>query len=153
LLSPGLDPALFVPTPKRRLIVVELRPNERAVARNVLRTLRELPGWEAVLLRTKPLISRPAIPRDLATRVRVRTARDGASRAALLNEPAIFVPGQDGLARVLLEAQAAGCAIATPNGVEAQPELAGAAVARLAEDEALRAAEQERARAAAAGSS
>ena len=85
------------------------------------------------------------------TRVHVRTARDGASRAALLNEAAIFVPGLDGLARVLLEAQAAGCAIASPRGVEEQPELAGAAVARLAEDDALRAAEQERARRAAAG--
>jgi predicted metal-dependent phosphoesterase TrpH len=153
VVPPGIDPALFVPTPKRRLIVVELRPNERAIARSVLHALRELPGWEAVLLRTKPLITRPAIPRDLATRVRVRTARDGASRAELLNETAIFVPGQDGLARVLLEARAAGCAIATPNGVEDQPELAGAAVARLVEDDALRAAEQERARAAASGSS
>src|SRR5262245_33234438 len=153
LLSPGIDPALFAETPKRSLIVVELRPNERAAARSGLPTLRELPGWEAVLLRTKPLISRPAIPRDLAARVHVRTARDGASRAALLNETAIFVPGQDGLARVLLEAQAAGCAIATPNGVEEQPELAGAAVARLVEDEALRASEQQRSRAAAVGSS
>jgi len=153
LLSPGIDPALFAETSKRQLIVVELRPNERAAARSVLHALRELPGWEAVLLRTKPLISRPAIPRDLAPRVHVRTARDGASRAALLNETAIFVPGQDGLARVLLEAQAAGCAIATPNGVVQQPELAGAAVARLVEDEALRTAEQQRSRRVAEGCS
>ena len=86
VVSPGIDPTLFAPTPKRQLIVVELRPNERAVARGVLRALRELPDWEAVLLRTKPLVSRPVIPRDLATRVRVRTARDGASRAALLQD-------------------------------------------------------------------
>ena len=46
-----------------------------------------------MLLRTKPLSARPAIPRDLAGRVHVRTARDGAARAALLNETAIFVPG------------------------------------------------------------
>jgi predicted metal-dependent phosphoesterase TrpH/glycosyltransferase involved in cell wall biosynthesis len=150
LVSPGIDPALFPPTPKRRLVVVELRPNERAVARGVLRALRELPGWEAVLLRTKPLIARPAIPRDLAGRVHVRTARDGASRSALLNETAIFVPGLDGRPRVLLEAQAAGCAIVAPHGVTEQPELAGAAVARLVDDESLRAAEQERARAIAA---
>jgi predicted metal-dependent phosphoesterase TrpH/glycosyltransferase involved in cell wall biosynthesis len=153
LVSPGIDPALFPTTPKRRLIVVELRPNERAVSRSVLRALRELPGWEAVLLRTKPLIARPAIPRDLATRVHVRTARDGASRAALLNEAAIFVPGLEGLARVQLEAQAAGCAIVSPRGVEEQPELAGAAVARLVEDDAFRTAEQEQARAAAADAS
>src|SRR4051794_10504395 len=153
LLSPGIDPVLFAPTRKRNLVVVELRPNERAVARGVLRALRELPGWEVVLLRTKPLVARPAIPRDLATRVRVRTARDGASRAALLNQASIFVPGLDGLARVLLEASAAGCAIAAPRGIEDQPELAGAAVARLVEDDALRAAGQERARASAEGSS
>jgi predicted metal-dependent phosphoesterase TrpH/glycosyltransferase involved in cell wall biosynthesis len=153
LVSPGVDPALFAPAPKRRLIVVELRPNERAVARSVTHALRELPGWDAVLLRTKPLIARPAIPRDLAARIHVRTARDGKTRAALLNETAIFVPGVAGVARVLLEAQSAGCAIAAPHGVGEQPELAGAAVARLAEDDDLRAEEQERARAAAAGQS
>jgi predicted metal-dependent phosphoesterase TrpH len=151
LLSPGIDPALFEPGAKRQLIVVELRPNERAVARGVLHALRELPGWEAVLLRTKPLVGRPTIPRDLAARVHLRTARDGATRARLLNETAIFVPGLDGLARVLLEAQAAGCAIAAPPGLEEQPELAGAAVARLVEDEALRTAEQARAHAGSAG--
>ena len=60
----------------------------------------------------------------------------------------------DGLARVLLEAQAAGCAIAAPRGVEEQPELAGAAVARLVEDDALRGRRAGSARAsAAAGSS
>jgi predicted metal-dependent phosphoesterase TrpH len=153
IVPPGIDPTLFAPAAKRRLIVVELRPNERAIARSVLHALRELSGWEVVLLRTKPLITRPAIPRDLATRVRVRTARDGASRAELLDETAIFVPGQDGLARVLLEARAAGCAIAAPNGVEDQPELAGASVARLVEDDVLRAAEQEHARESAAGCS
>src|SRR3954468_1943937 len=89
VVAPGVDPALFPPTPKRQLIVVELRPNERAIARSVLHALRELSGWEAVLLRTKPLVGRPAIPRDLAGRVHLRTARDGATRAALLNETAI----------------------------------------------------------------
>jgi predicted metal-dependent phosphoesterase TrpH len=151
VVSPGIDPALFPAMPKQTLIVVELRPNERAVARGVLHALRELSGWEVVLLRTKPLVGRPAIPRDLAGRVHLRTARDGASRAALLNEAAIFVPGQQGLDRVLLEARAAGCAIAAPTGVDAQAELAGAAVARLAEDATLRTAEQERARTAASG--
>src|SRR5262245_193493 len=153
LVSPGFDPELFQPAEKQRLIVVELRPNERAVARGVLRALRELPDWEVVLLRTKPLVGRPAIPRDLAGRVRLRTARDGTSRAALLNGTAIFVPGLEGMPRVLLEARAAGCAIAAPNGIEAQPELAGASVARLVEDDGLRAAEQERAREEAAGNS
>ena len=100
-----------------------------------MHALRELPGWDVVLLRTRPLIGRPAIPRDLAGRVHVRTARDAAGRAAILNPASIFVPGVEGLRRVTLEAAAAGCAIARPRGVAAQPELAAAAAARLAEDD------------------
>jgi predicted metal-dependent phosphoesterase TrpH len=151
LLSPGVDVELFAPGRKRGLMVLELRPNERVVARSVMRTLRELPGWELVLLRTRPLIGRPTIPRDLAARVHVRTARDQESRAALLAEASIFVPGLVGVRRVTLEAEAAGCAIARPKGVESQPELAAAAAARLAEDAGLREHEGTRARAAAAG--
>src|SRR5437016_10825447 len=138
VLSPGVDAGLFSPTAKRERIVVELRPNEREVARGVLHAVRELPHWEVVLLRTRPLIGRPAIPRDLAARVHLRTARDAASRAELLNETAIFVPGVEGLRRVTLEAAAAGCAIARPRGVGQQPELVAAAAARLADDDGLR---------------
>jgi len=151
VLSPGVDTALFAPARKTKTIVVELRPNERMVARGVLHTLRELPGWSIVLLRTRPLIGRPAIPRDLATRVHVRTARDALSRAAILNEAAIFVPGLAGVRRVTLEAAAAGCAIARPRGVESQPELAAAAAARLAEHDELRTREAAAARARAEG--
>jgi predicted metal-dependent phosphoesterase TrpH/glycosyltransferase involved in cell wall biosynthesis len=149
IVSPGVSLELFEPAEKRRRITVELRPNERAAARGVLRALRELPEWEAVLLRATPLVGRPAIPRDLAGRVAVRTARDGASRAAVLESTAIFVPGLEGMPRVQLEAQAAGCAIAAPTGVEAQPELAAAATGRLAEDPDLCAREQRSAREAA----
>jgi predicted metal-dependent phosphoesterase TrpH/glycosyltransferase involved in cell wall biosynthesis len=138
VLSPGVDAELFAPASKQKTIVVELRPNEREVARAILHALRELPDWEVVLLRTRPLIGRPAIPRALAERVHLRTVRDAASRAALLNPAAIFVPGVEGLRRVTLEAAAAGCAIARPRGVDAQPELAAAAAARLAEDAGLR---------------
>ena len=151
VVSPGVDTVAFAPTTKTKTIVVELRPNERVVARGVVHAVRELPGWNVVLLRTRPLIGRPAIPRDLARRVHVRTARDGASRAAILNGAAIFVPGVDGLRRVTLEAQAAGCAIAHPRGVERQPELAAAATARLVDDDALREREGAGARAEAAG--
>jgi predicted metal-dependent phosphoesterase TrpH/glycosyltransferase involved in cell wall biosynthesis len=146
VLSPGFDPSQVETREKRRSIVVELRPNERPLARSVIRALRELPDWEAVLLRTTPLVARPAIPRDLAPRVHLRTARDGAARAALFAETAIFVPGIAGLPRVLLEAEAAGCAIVSPPGVAEQPELAAAATARLAEDAELRSREQEKAR-------
>ncbi len=151
VLSPGVDTELFAPAPKEKTIVVELRPNEREVARGIVHALRDLPGWELVLLRTRPLIGRPAIPRALAQRVHPRTARDAASRAALLNSAAIFVPGVEGLRRVTLEAAAAGCAISRPRGVENQPELAAAAAARLAEDDGLREREGAAARADAEG--
>ncbi|HEX6762869.1 MAG TPA: glycosyltransferase [Gaiellaceae bacterium] len=146
VVSPGVDTTVHMPGAKERTIVVELRPNERIVARGVLLALRELSGWRVVLLRTRPLIGRPTIPRDLAGRVDVRTARGGAARAPLLAAASIFVPGIDGLARVALEAAAAGCAIARPHGVESQPELAAAAAARLADDDALREREGARAR-------
>jgi predicted metal-dependent phosphoesterase TrpH len=138
LMSPGVDTELFVPAKKRKTIVLELRPNERVVARSVMHALRELPGWELVLLRTRPLIGRPAIPRDLAGRVHVRTARDARVRATILNTASIFVPGIVGLRRATLEAAAAGCAIARPKGIESQPELAAASAARLADDATLR---------------
>src|SRR5262249_34038009 len=137
VVSPGVDAELFRPSPKRKLIVLEWRPGER-LARSVLRELRELPEWELVMLRTKPLSGRPTIPRALADRVSVRTARAGTPRAPVPGEAAIFVPAIDGLDRVALEAAAAGAAIAEPPGLRTQPELAGAATARLAEDDELR---------------
>jgi hypothetical protein len=138
VLSEGVDLELFAPGRKRRLIVLEWRPNERALARGVFHELHELQGWELTLLRTKPLAGRPTIPRSLRDRVHVRTARDGASRAELLREAEIFVPALAGLNRVRLEAAAAGCAVASPGGTATQPELAGAEMARLAEDDAYR---------------
>src|SRR5207247_410713 len=117
-------------------IVLEWRPTERQLARSVLREVRQLPDWEVVLLRTKPLSGRPTIPRSLSGRVSVRTARDGAARAVLLNETAIFVPALAGLDRVALEAAAAGAAVAAPPGPRTQPELSGARAARRAKSPA-----------------
>ena len=65
VVSPGVDTELFRPAEKRNLIVVEWRPGERALSRSVLRALRELDGWEVILLRTKPLVGRPSIPLSL----------------------------------------------------------------------------------------
>jgi predicted metal-dependent phosphoesterase TrpH len=134
IVSPGVDTTLFRPGRKRRRIVLEWLPADRQLARAVVRGLRELPGWELILLRSKPLRGRPFIPAGLRSRVHVRTARDGAARAKLLNEAMIFVPSPEGLQRVRLEAHASGAALAAPPGVRKQPELAAAAVARLAED-------------------
>src|SRR3954447_6326512 len=146
VISPGVDTGLFEPGSKRKLVVYEWRPAERALARSVTRALRELPGWELVLLRSKPLPGRPAIPRTLRGRARVRTLRDGARRAPLLNEAAIFVPAFEGVQRVSLEAAAAGAAIVSPPGLQEQPELAAAAIARLAEDDGYRSREGQHAR-------
>jgi predicted metal-dependent phosphoesterase TrpH/glycosyltransferase involved in cell wall biosynthesis len=153
VISPGVDTELFEPGHKRELVVYEWRPAERALARSVTRAMRELPGWELVLLRSKPLTGRPTIPRSLRGRAWVRTLRDGPSRAPLLNETAIFVPAFEGVQRVTLEAGAAGAAIVAPPALREQPELAAAAIARLAEDDDYCARSGERARAEAEGQS
>jgi predicted metal-dependent phosphoesterase TrpH/glycosyltransferase involved in cell wall biosynthesis len=153
VLTPGVDTDLFRPGRKRRLVVYEWRPSERALARAVARALRQLSDWELVLLRTKPLAGRPTVSRSLRGRAHVRTLRDGPARAPLLNEAAIFVPAFDGLARVSLEAAAAGAAVVSPPGVREQPELAAAAIGRLADDAAFRERSGERARADAEGQS
>jgi hypothetical protein len=138
VLSPGIDPALFAPAEKQPRLVLEWRPSERALLRSLAAELAGLAGWELVLLRTRPPSARPPLPRALRGRVHVRTARDGAARAAIFREAAIFVPALEGLDRVALEAAAAGCAVASPPGVREQPELAGAEAARLAEDDEFR---------------
>ena len=146
VLSPGVDTKVFRPGRKRRLIVLEWRGLERQLARSVIRMLDELPGWELVVLRTRPFSGRPYVPRRLARRVHSRLARSPAERARLLAEASIFVPALEGSARLALEADAAGAAAATPPHREEQPELVGAAVARLAENAAARARESEKSR-------
>jgi predicted metal-dependent phosphoesterase TrpH/glycosyltransferase involved in cell wall biosynthesis len=138
VVSPGVDLERFHPAEKRRLAVVELQTGELALARAALRALHELAGWELLFLRTKRLSSRPAIPLRLRDRAHVRTARDAETRAGLLAEAAVFLPAPGGVARIALEASAAGCAIASPPGLAEQPELGAAALARLAEDDELR---------------
>ncbi|MDQ3670851.1 MAG: glycosyltransferase [Actinomycetota bacterium] len=134
LISVGVDTALFRPREKRGLIAVELEPAGRGMTRAVARLLHELPGWELMLLHTKPLGFRPAIPRSLRKRSHVRLVRRPEQRSALLGEAAIFVPAPEGEARLALEAAASGVAIA--NGEE--PEQVAKEVARLAADPDLR---------------
>ena len=76
VLSPGVDTELFRPAGKRRLVVFEWLPGERALQRAVARALRQLPDWELVLLRAKPLSGRPTVPRSLRGRAHVRTLRE-----------------------------------------------------------------------------
>jgi predicted metal-dependent phosphoesterase TrpH/glycosyltransferase involved in cell wall biosynthesis len=142
----GVDLRVFHPGRKRNVVVLEWRPAERPLTRAVVRALERLDGWELVFLRTKPLAGRPALPRPLRGRAHVRTLRDGAGRSPLLNEAAVFVPAFDGLDRVALEAAAAGAAVVSPPGLREQPELAAAAILRLAEDAEHRRREGERSR-------
>jgi predicted metal-dependent phosphoesterase TrpH len=157
----GVDLALFEPAEKRRVVVLEWRPAERPLLRALARELAAQPGWELVLLRTRPLGTRPVLPRILRGRVRVRTALDGRARAELLRSAAVYVPAFDGAERVLAEARAAGAAVVAPpagsvggkaadarpragaptapRGAGQQPELYAAETARLLEDASFRA--------------
>ncbi|HLB04361.1 MAG TPA: glycosyltransferase [Gaiellaceae bacterium] len=136
--TPGVDVTRYAPARKRPLIAVETNAIGLPLVRAALRGLRELPGWEIALVRTRPLAGRPPIPLGLRERVHIRSVRRPETRAPLLAEAAIFVPAPEGSPRLRLEAMASGCAIADPPGVAAQPELAAAAVARLVDDGSLR---------------
>jgi predicted metal-dependent phosphoesterase TrpH len=133
----GIDPHLFAPADKRRLVVLEWRQTERPLLRALVRELAQQPDWELLLVRTRTPASRPATSPRLRGRMRVRTARTGRARAELLGPAAIFVPAAEGLPRLAAEAQTAGAAIAAPPGRAAQPELAAAETARLIDDEAF----------------
>jgi len=124
---------------KRKLLVLEWGQMERPLLRALARELAAQPEWELAVLRTRPLASRPPLPRALRGRARVRTALDAAARADLLREAAVFVPAVEGIPRVELEARAAGVAVASPPGRTGQPELAAAEAARLMEDSSFRA--------------
>jgi hypothetical protein len=147
LVSPGVDLDLFAPASKRNVVVLEWRQVERALFRAVVHELAAFPDWELVALRTKPLAGRPAVPRALRDRFRVRSAFNGPSRAAVLRDAAVVVPAIDGLQRLPLEAAAAGCAVAAPPGRREQPELSAAETARLVADDAYRQRRSEAARA------
>ena len=114
--------------------VLEWRADELTRARAALRGLRELPEWELVLLRTRPLAGRPYIPSTVRGRVHVRTALGPEARLRALAGAAALVPAQRGLERLSLEAQAAGIPLLDPPGSDIQPELVAAAMGRLADN-------------------
>ena len=154
LVSAGVDLERFAPSPtKAKVVVIETSAGGLPIVRAALRALRDLEGWEAIVLRTAKLAARPSIPLGLRDRVHLRTAVRGEARAELLRDAAIVVPSPDGLARLRTEAAAAGCAVVEPHGVEAQPELAAAALLRFAEDDSARKRDADARRAAVAGSS
>jgi hypothetical protein len=132
--------------PPAQIFALEWRADEMSRARAALRGLRELPGWELIFLRTRPLAGRPYVPLAVRGRVHVRTVLDPESRARALRGAAALVPAQRGLARLALQAEAAGVPLLDPPGSDSQPELVAAAMARLAEDGEWRASLSEQAR-------
>ena len=135
----GVDPAPAGDGPPAKRFLFEWRADELPRARVALRALRDLPGWELVLLRTKPLAGRPYVPLAVRGRVQVRTALGPDSRAEALAGAAALVPAQRGLTRLSLQAEASGVPLLHPPGSDSQPELIAAAMARLAESEEWRA--------------
>ncbi len=118
VIARGVDTGLFRPAAKEQRIVLEWDPTERPTARAAIRALDDLPGWDLILLRTRAFSGRPTIPRRLRDRIRVRTARDPAARAAVLTPASIFVPAADGSPGLRLEAVASGAAVAAPEELE-----------------------------------
>ncbi|MCC6224429.1 MAG: glycosyltransferase [Thermoleophilia bacterium] len=145
LLPAGVDTELFQPAEGRRSFVLEWDPEARSLARAAIRGLRALPGWEVVVVKARPLVGGPYVPGELRPRVAVSRARDAAARAELLRGAAGFVPA-NGSRRLRLEALACGVPLVEPPGRLEQPELVAAAMARLAEDDAYRAAQAAAAR-------
>ncbi len=138
----GVDGDTFAPTAKKDLVVVELEPSGRPTTRALLRLLTALPDWEALLVHTKPLGFRPAIPRSVRGRVHVRATRSAQQRVDALSPAAIFVAAPGGEERLTLEAAASGAAVVAASGEDD----AAAAVERLAQDDEERTAEGEAAR-------
>ena len=135
----GVDVELFGgPAPPARRFVLEWRADEPQRVRAAMRAVADLPGWELVVLRTRPLSGRPYVLRALRGRVHVRTALDAAARAAELRGAAGFIPAWRGSPRPRVEAEAAGVPVVDPPGADTQPALIAAAVARLGENDAWR---------------
>jgi hypothetical protein len=112
----GVDLEQFRPARKENLIVVELEAAGRSTTRALLRLLDRLPGWSALLVHTKPLGFRPAIPRAVRSRAHVRSARTAAQRSKALSRAAIFVPAPGGEERLALEAAACGAVVVSVDG-------------------------------------
>jgi len=128
VLGRGVDTSLFRPARKEKRIVAEWDATERPSARAAIRDLDDMPGWELILLRRRPLSGRPTIPRRLRERVHVRTAVDAASRAAVLAPAKVFVPAPEGSEGLLMEAIACGAELRNgpePGKVVSYAEVAG----------------------------
>ena len=118
--------------------VVEWRQDDSPRVRASLRALRDLPGWEIVVIRTRALSARPYLPKAVRGRVSVRTALAAEGRTRELRGATGFVPAAHGVERMLHEAEAEGTPVVRPPGSREQPELVTASLERLAEDRSHR---------------
>jgi predicted metal-dependent phosphoesterase TrpH len=146
VLPAGIDADAFTPGQPRNRFVIDWNPEARPLGKAAVRALRELPGFELIVLRP-PLAGRPYVPRDLRDRVSIITAADAGGRAAALSGACALISAT-GRARVQLEASTAGIPTLT-----VAPELLTPAMLRLASDVAFRAQETRAAHQQAAGES
>jgi predicted metal-dependent phosphoesterase TrpH/glycosyltransferase involved in cell wall biosynthesis len=146
LLPAGVDTTLFAPGPEQARFVLELDPEDRRIARAAIRALAAIPGYELLIVRTRPRLRPPTVPRALRGRVRSTTPLDEQARAEALRGAAGFLPARAGSTRLRLEALASGVSLVAPRGREEQPELVAAAMERLADDDVYRRREAEEAR-------
>ena len=83
----GVDTRLFRPGPERQRFVLDWRADEPGRARAAMRALADLPDWELIVLRTRPLSGRPLRaargprPRPRAARARRGLARPRGNRS------------------------------------------------------------------------
>ena len=119
--------------------MLEWRQTERPLLRALARELAAQPDWELVLLRTRPLASRPPLPRALRGRVRVRTALDGAGARRRPARGRVFVPASRACRGSSSRRGPPAPRSPRRRAGHEQPELAAAEAARLIEDDAFRA--------------
>ena len=127
----GVDTERFKPARKRKLVVAEWLPG--GPPGPLRRPALEIDDWELVFLRTKPLGGRPPMPPPRRA-CRVRTCAT-VRPLALFGKAAIFVPSPSGLRA---PSRRSPPAPRSPSPTLPPSKLAGAAVARLTEDAALR---------------
>ena len=85
LVPQGIDPKLFAPAQKRKRVVLEWREGERPLLRALVGELEQQPGWELVLLRTRPLLEADRF----AAAARTHARADGAERSGARRDPSL----------------------------------------------------------------
>ena len=141
----GVDTDLFRPGPKRSVIVLEWRTNERRSPAGCGARAGGAGRLGAHPAPHEAARRRPYVPRALRDRVTVRTAPTSALARRCSTRPPSSCPRSRASRGSALEAAPRAPPSRPPPRVDQQPELAAAAMARLAEDDELRAGRARRA--------